>query len=54
MYDVYGIVKVDKYSCNKGEYFVSESCVILPILPKCMKTRETEDDHCMLQCTRYN
>ena len=22
MYDIYGIVKVEFYSCNKGEYFV--------------------------------
>ena len=25
MYDIYGIVKVEIYSCNKGEYFVSMS-----------------------------
>ena len=30
MYDVYGIVKVEKYSCNKGEYFVPISHVISP------------------------
>ena len=28
MYDTYGIVKVEKYSYNKGEYFVSISHVI--------------------------
>ena len=28
MYDVYGIVKVEKYSCNKGKYFVSTSHII--------------------------
>ena len=22
MYDIYGVVKVEYYSCNKGEYFV--------------------------------
>ena len=22
MYDIYGIVKVEYHSCNKGEYFV--------------------------------
>ena len=27
MYYVYGIVKVEKYNCNKGEYFVSDSHV---------------------------
>ena len=31
MYDIYGIVKKEKYSCNKGEYFVSISHVIFPI-----------------------
>ena len=30
MYDIYGIVKKEKYSCNKGEYFVSISHVIFP------------------------
>ena len=28
MYDIYGMVKVEYYSCNKGEYFVSVSHVI--------------------------
>ena len=27
---VYGIVKIEIYSCNKGEYFVSISHVISP------------------------
>ena len=54
MYDVYGNVKVEKYSNNKGEHFVSESHIIHPILPKCVKTREPEDECCVLQCTRYN
>ena len=54
MYDDYGIVKVEKYSCNKGEYFVSESHVIPPIPPKCVKTREPKDKHCVLQCTHFN
>ena len=43
MYCVYGIVKMEKCSCNKGEYFVFESPVIPPIPPKCAKTREPED-----------
>ena len=30
MYDIYGIVKEEKYSCNKGKYFVSISHIILP------------------------
>ena len=31
MYNPCGIVKVEKYSYNKGEYFVSISHVIFPI-----------------------
>ena len=31
MYDTYGIVKIEKYSYNKGEYFVSISHVIFLI-----------------------
>ena len=31
IYDIYGIVKVEKYSCNKGEYLVSISHVIIHI-----------------------
>ena len=31
MYNTYGIVKVEKYSYNKGEYFVSISHVVFPI-----------------------
>ena len=54
MYDVYDIVNIEKYSCNKGEHFVFESHVIPSILPKCVKTREPEDEHCVLQCTQYN
>ena len=48
MYDIYGIVKVEQYSYNKGEYFVSISHVITLMLPKCAKTREPEDEHCVL------
>ena len=54
MYYVYGIVKVVKYSCNKGEYFVFESHVIPSIPPKHAKTREPNDEHYVLQCTQYN
>ena len=50
MYDIYGIVKVDYYSCNKGEYFVSTSHVITLIPPKHAKTREPKEEHCVLQC----
>ena len=51
MYVVYGIVKIEKYSCNKGEYFVSVCHVITLIPPKCAKTREPKDECCVLQCT---
>ena len=49
LYDVYGIVKVENYSCNKGEIFVFTICVITLILPKCVKTREPKDEHCVSQ-----
>ena len=46
-------MKVD-YGCNnKGECFVSISHVIILIPPKCAKTREPKDEHCVLQCTLY-
>ena len=51
MYDVYGIVKVEKYGNNKGKKSVSH--IIPPILPKCAKTREPKDEHCVSQCTGY-
>ena len=54
MYDVYGIVKIEKYSCNKDEHFVFESCVIPSILYKHVKTREPKDEQCILQCTQYD
>ena len=50
MYDIYGIVKVEYCSCNKGEYFISIDCIIILTPPKCVKTREPEDEHCVLQC----
>ena len=51
IYDI--VIKVDYCSYNKGEYFVSISHVIILILPKCVKTREPEDKHCVLLCTLY-
>ena len=51
MYDIYGIGTVEYNRCNKGEYFVSIGHVIILILPKCVKTREPKDKHCVLQCT---
>ena len=53
MYDVYGILKIEKYSNNKGKKFLSMSHIIPPILPKCAKTREPKDEHCVSQCTQY-
>ena len=47
MCGIYGIVKAEYNSYNKGEYFVSISHVITLILPKCVKTRESEDKHCV-------
>ena len=44
MCNIYGIVKVEYNSYNKGEYFVSISHVIILILPKCAKTREPKDN----------
>ena len=51
MYEINGIVKIEYSSYNKGEYFVSISHVIILILTKCVKTREPEDKHCVLQHT---
>ena len=54
MHDVYGIVKLQKSSNNKGFIIVSVSHVIPSIPPKCAKTREPEDERCVSQCTRHN
>ena len=54
MYNVYGIVKIEKYSCNEGKNLVFESHIIPSILPKHAKTREPKDEHCVLQCIWYN
>ena len=51
MCDICGILKVEYSSYNKGEYIVSISHIITLILPKCAKTREPKDEHCILQCT---
>ena len=45
---IYGIVKVEYYSYNKGEYFVSVGCIITLIPPKCVKNREPKDEQCVL------
>ena len=47
---VYGIVKVEIYSHNKSKYFVYSSHITYYIPPKCAKTREPKDEHCVLQC----
>ena len=51
MCDICGILKVEYSSYNKDKYFVSISHIITLILPKCAKTREPKDEHCILQCT---
>ena len=48
MYDIYGIVKVDKYSYNKGEYFL-----YLLITLSFLHKREPKDECCVLWCTQY-
>ena len=52
MYLCYGIVMIEIYSYNKEKNtlytFVTLSFYILP---KCAKTRESEDEHCVLQYT---
>ena len=50
MYDIHGIVNVEYCSYNKGEYFVSIGHVIILMLPKCVKTREPKDEHCVSWC----
>ena len=52
MYDIYGIVMVEYSSCNKGEYFASIGHVVILMLPKCAKTRQPEDKHCVSWCTQ--
>ena len=49
LYNVYGIAKIENYSCNKGECFVFTSHIITLIQPKCAMTREPKDEHCVLQ-----
>ena len=49
---IYGIVKVEYYSCNKGDYSTAVGHVITLRLPKCVKTREPKDEHCVLWCTK--
>ena len=50
MYDIYGIAKEEYNSHNKGEYFVSVDYVFTSIPPKCVKTREPKDEHCVSWC----
>ena len=48
MYDIYGNVKVETCRNNKGECFVSIGHVIILIPPKCARTIEPKDEHCVL------
>ena len=52
MYDVYDIVRIEYTRHNKGECFVSNSYIITLIPPKCTKTREPEDEQCVLWCNQ--
>ena len=49
---MHGIVKIEIYKYNKRVNTLY-SVVASPsyILPKCVKTREPEDEHCVLQYT---
>ena len=53
MYDIYDTEKVEYYSYNKSEYFVSVGHIITLILSKCVKTREPEDKHCVSWCSQH-
>ena len=53
MCDICGIVKVEYYSSNKGEYIVSISHVITLIPPKYAKTNEPEGELCVSWCIQY-
>ena len=49
---MHGIVIKEIYSYNKYVNTLYTVVMSLPyILPKCVKTREPEDEHCVLQCT---
>ena len=50
MYDIYGIVNVEKRSNNKGLIAVYVSHIFV-IPPKCTKKREPKDECCVSQCT---
>ena len=52
MYGVYGIVKIEYNSHNKGECFVSISHITTSILPKFLKTREPKDEYCVSWCNQ--
>ena len=48
----HGIVIIEIYSNNKSVYTLYTVVVSLSyILPKCAKTGEPKDEHCVLQCT---
>ena len=50
-----GIVIIEIYSNNKLVNTLSTVVASLSyILPKCAKTREPEDEHCVLWCTYIN
>ena len=50
LYYCYGTEMVLKAQNNR--VLIVSICHVMPsILPKCAKTREPEDEHCVLQCT---
>ena len=52
---MHGIVIIEIYSYNKRANTLY-TVVVSPsdILPKCVKTREPEDEHCVLWCTHIS
>ena len=49
---IYGVVKIERYSYNKEVnilYTVVTFTYYIP--PKCVKTREPKDEHCVSWCT---
>ena len=49
---MHGIVIIETYSHNKEvNTFYTAVASFSNILPKCTKTREPKDEHCVSQCT---
>ena len=52
---MHGIVIIEIYSCNI-KVITLYTVVVSPsyILPKCVKTREPKDEHCVLWCSHIS